>query len=59
MQLLLKELPSKIIYVSCDPQTFFRDLNLLKDKYEITKMYSMDMFSYTYHCESIAILEKR
>lgn len=59
MQLLLKELPSKIIYVSCDPQTFFRDLNLLKDKYEITKMYSLDMFSYTYHCESITVLEKR
>ncbi len=59
MNLLLNELPDKIIYVSCDPQTFFRDLNLLKEKYEINKIYSLDMFSYTYHCESIAILERK
>ena len=59
MQLLLKELPNTIVYVSCDPQTFVRDLNELKDKYIIKKIYSLDMFSYTYHCESITVLERR
>ena len=59
MQLLLKELPNTIVYVSCDPQTFVRDLNELKDKYIIKKIYSLDMFSYTYHCESVTVLERR
>ena len=47
----------RIIYVSCNPVTLARDLNILKDKYNIKKVYLLDMFSQTYHCESICILD--
>ena len=56
---LLDILPKKIIYVSCNPDTLLRDLDILKEKYNIDKLYILDMFSYTYHCESIMVLERR
>ena len=46
----------RIIYVSCNPITLSRDLNILKNYYNIEKVYLLDMFSNTYHVESIAIL---
>ncbi|MEG1150043.1 MAG: class I SAM-dependent RNA methyltransferase, partial [Bacilli bacterium] len=54
---LLKEKPSKIIYVSCDPLTLGRDLDKLLDIYNIEKYYILDMFSYTYHVECVCVLE--
>lgn len=56
---ILKICPKDIIYISCDPMTLARDLNVLKNEYEITKFYIADMFSYTYHVESICILKKK
>ncbi len=50
---------SKIIYISCDPVTLSRDLNVLKRKYDIEKFYILDMFSYTYHVECVCILKRR
>ena len=46
----------KIIYISCDPMTLARDLKILKENYEVKKIYLLDMFSYTYHLESVCIL---
>lgn len=53
---LLNMEPSKIIYISCDPITLGRDLNEFKTKYDVLKFYCLDMFSYTYHVECIALL---
>ena len=50
--------PQKIIYVSCDPNTLVRDLKLL-DNYNVKKVTLLDMFSYTYHLESVTILERK
>lgn len=50
------KLPSKIIYISCDVSTLIRDLNVLKAKYTIKEYKILDMFSYTYHLESLCIL---
>ena len=55
----LKLSPKNIIYISCDPMTLARDLKSLKDKYNITKFYIADMFSYTYHVECVAALYRR
>ena len=49
----------KIIYISCNPLSLARDLNILKDNYQVKKSYILDMFCYTYHCESIVVLERR
>lgn len=56
---ILKVLPNNIIYISCDPVTLARDLKILSIKYDIKKFYILDMFSYTYHCESFVFLEHK
>lgn len=48
----------KIIYVSCNPITLVRDINLLKEKYVVEKIYLLDMFSNTFHFESVCVLKK-
>lgn len=52
-------LPKKIIYVSCDANTLMRDLKLLENNYEITNYKVLDMFSYSYHVESVCVLNRR
>ncbi len=51
--------PNKIIYISCNPITLARDYNILKEKYEIKEINAYDMFSNTYHVETVMILEKK
>ena len=50
--------PKKIIYVSCDPMTFARDINLLKDYYKLSDLTIVDMFADTYHIEVVSYLER-
>lgn len=45
-----------ILYVSCDPLTLARDLDILKEKYDIDKIKGFDMFPYTEHVESVCML---
>lgn len=49
--------PEEIIYVSCDPATLVRDILLFIDKYSISEAIVFDMFSYTYHVETMIILK--
>lgn len=49
----------RITYVSCNPITLARDLKILKDSYDVEKIYLLDMFSNTYHFESVTILCKK
>lgn len=49
----------KIIYVSCDPATLARDLNLLSDNYDIKEITPLDMFPNTYHVETIVLMTKK
>ena len=51
--------PKKIIYISCDPVTLSRDLKELNTNYNIKKIIPFNMFSRTYHCETIAVLERK
>ena len=50
--------PKRIVYVSCDPVTLARDLNILKDYYEIKEITPTDMFPNTYHVENVCLLSK-
>lgn len=47
----------KIIYVSCNPITLARDLNDLKEIYDLKDISLFDMFPNTYHVESVVLLE--
>ena len=55
---LIRYRPEKIIYVSCNPSTQARDLQLLTGHYEITAVQPVDMFPQTYHVENVAVLKR-
>ncbi len=48
--------PKRIVYVSCNPSTQARDLEMLSNQYRIARVQPVDMFPHTYHIESIAEL---
>lgn len=54
---LLFALPKKIVYVSCNPASQARDLQMLADKYDITAVQPVDMFPHTLHVENVCKLE--
>ncbi len=49
--------PQRIVYVSCNPATQARDLQLLDTKYKVTKVQPVDMFPQTHHVENVVLLE--
>ena len=49
--------PPKIIYISCNPATFARDVAILNEKYEIKEVTPVDMFPFTSHVECVTLLE--
>lgn len=51
--------PERIVYVSCNPATQARDLNLLNVKYSVKKVRPVDMFPHTHHVENVVLLQKR
>ena len=55
---IIDEHINKIIYISCNPHTLVRDLNLLKSNYKINEFIVLDMFPNTHHLESFVILER-
>jgi 23S rRNA (uracil1939-C5)-methyltransferase len=46
-----------IVYVSCNPATQARDLALLHEKYQVTKIQPVDMFPHTLHIENVVQLK--
>ena len=48
-----------VVYVSCNPATQARDLNILDEKYVVTKIQPVDMFPHTHHIENVVQLKLR
>jgi 23S rRNA (uracil1939-C5)-methyltransferase len=55
---LLKAAPEKIVYVSCNPATQARDIQLLSPHYKSVLVQPVDMFPQTHHTENIVLLRK-
>ena len=56
-RMLVKLAAPKLIYVSCNPATQARDLQILSEIYEVAKVQPVDMFPHTYHIENVALLK--
>lgn len=59
VDMLLQLAAPRVVYVSCNPATQARDLQLLSEKYEVRKVRPVDMFPQTSHIENVALLELR
>ncbi|APC13058.1 TPA: 23S rRNA (uracil(1939)-C(5))-methyltransferase RlmD [Providencia rettgeri] len=60
MEHLIKLMPEKIVYVSCNPTTLARDSKvLLGGGYQLLHLRMLDMFPHTSHLESMALFIRR
>lgn len=58
VQTILNAAPERIVYVSCNPATQARDLELLSEAYSIQAVQPVDMFPHTQHVENVVLLTK-
>ncbi|MBI5675927.1 MAG: class I SAM-dependent RNA methyltransferase [Nitrospirae bacterium] len=56
---VLTMMPEQIVYISCDPSTFSRDIKKLSAIYDIESVRTVDLFPQTFHIESLAFLRLR
>ena len=60
IQRIAKIAPARVTYVSCDPSTLARDLALfVKGGYDCTEVHLFDLFTQTFHMESVVRLRRR
>lgn len=56
---ILRAMPSRIVYVSCNPATQARDIALLAHAYAVTKVQPVDMFPHTHHVENVVLMDRK
>lgn len=56
---LLKRKPKKVVYVSCNPITLARDLELLTKNYSVLEIRPIDMFPQSMHVECVCVMSRR
>lgn len=59
VKVILNAAPKRIVYVSCNPATQARDLQLMNADYKVAAVQSVDMFPHTPHVENVVLLERR
>lgn len=57
---LLRLAPKRVVYISCNPETLARDLQLLtKGGYQVNEIQPVDMFPHTNHVETVVLLSHK
>jgi len=59
IKIIAAERPEKIVYISCNPATQSRDIQLLSDTYSVVAVQPVDMFPHTHHVENVVLLKRR
>ena len=59
IEVILRAAPERIVYVSCNPATQARDLQLMDEQYKVVAVQPVDMFPHTHHVENVVKLERR
>lgn len=59
IDVILFAAPRRVVYVSCNPATQARDLQLLDKDYRVVAVQPVDMFPHTQHVENVVLLERR
>ena len=55
---VLKSLPKRVVYVSCNPASLAKDLAILTEKYDIKYIQPLDLFPFSAHVESVVLLSR-
>ena len=55
---ILKVKPKKVVYVSCNPSTLAKDIQVLSKNYKVEYMQPVDMFPQTSHIETVTRLTR-
>lgn len=58
LETMMKANIKQVVYISCNPATLAKNLQILKQKYTIEKIIPLDMFSNTAHLETIVLMSK-
>ncbi|MEG0077016.1 23S rRNA (uracil(1939)-C(5))-methyltransferase RlmD [Anaerorhabdus sp.] len=56
LECIMKARPEQIIYISCNPATLAKNLNILLQRYRVERIIPFDMFSQTPHVETVVSL---
>lgn len=56
---MLRSGAERIVYVSCNPATQARDIEVLSSSYDVVRIAPVDMFPHTFHVENVALLKKK
>lgn len=59
VNVIINASPERIVYVSCNPATQARDLEMLDEYYKVVKVQPVDMFPHTQHVENVVLLMKK
>ncbi|MHC1733360.1 MAG: 23S rRNA (uracil(1939)-C(5))-methyltransferase RlmD [Bacteroidales bacterium] len=56
---MLRSGAERIVYVSCNPATQARDIDILSEGYEVLRVRPVDMFPHTFHVENVVLLGRK
>ena len=57
VEVILKTRPQRVVYVSCNPSTQARDVEMMSVLYEVKAIQPVDMFPHTHHVENVLLME--
>jgi 23S rRNA (uracil1939-C5)-methyltransferase len=58
LESIIELAPDRVVYVSCEPKTLARDLEILGERFELHRLVPVDLFPHTRHVETVAVVRR-